>query len=103
MDSFKHRNRIGLDSALEALKDAPTQSKAMADDLWRYAEICRMTKVMRLIWRPLDLLLPRSKPASSSLGLPAVHFDTASPKITYVTRSGSTDLVATGPEARLLP
>lgn len=46
-DCFKHRNKIGLDVALEALKDARAQNKASADDLWRYAKVCRVTNVMR--------------------------------------------------------
>ena len=46
-DCFKHRNKIGLDVALEALKDALTQKKASADDLWRYAKVCRVSNVMR--------------------------------------------------------
>ena len=46
-DCFKHRNKIGLDVALEALKDARSQKKASADDLWRHAKICRVANVMR--------------------------------------------------------
>ena len=46
-DCFKHRNKIGLDVALEALKDVRAKRKASADDLWRYAKICRVTNVMR--------------------------------------------------------
>jgi len=46
-DCFKHRNKIGLDVALEALKDARAQQKASADDLWRYAKVCRVANVMR--------------------------------------------------------
>lgn len=46
-DCFKHRNKIGLDVALEALKDARAQKKASADDLWRFAKICRVANVMR--------------------------------------------------------
>jgi predicted transcriptional regulator of viral defense system len=46
-DCFKHRNKIGLGIALEALKDARAQKKASADDIWRYAKICRVTNVMR--------------------------------------------------------
>ncbi|MEB0136934.1 type IV toxin-antitoxin system AbiEi family antitoxin domain-containing protein [Actimicrobium sp. CCC2.4] len=46
-DCFKHRNKIGLDVALEALRDARSQKKASADDLWRYARICRVANVMR--------------------------------------------------------
>lgn len=46
-DCFKHRNKIGLDVALEALKDARAQNKANADELWRYAKVCRVANVMR--------------------------------------------------------
>jgi len=47
VDCFKHRNKIGLDVALEALKDAWRTRKASADDLWRYAQDCRVAAVMR--------------------------------------------------------
>lgn len=47
VDCFKHRNKIGLDVALEALKDVRAKRKASADDLWRYAKICRVASVMR--------------------------------------------------------
>ena len=46
-DCFKHRSKIGLDVALEALKDARSRRQVSADDLWRYAKICRVAKVMR--------------------------------------------------------
>jgi predicted transcriptional regulator of viral defense system len=46
-DCFKHRNKIGLDVALEALRDARSKKKASADDLWRFAKICRVANVMR--------------------------------------------------------
>lgn len=45
-DCFKYRNKIGLDVALEALQDYRRQRKSM-DKLWRYAEVCRVAKVMR--------------------------------------------------------
>ena len=46
-DCFKHRNKIGLGVALEALRDARAKKKAAAADLWRYAKICRVANVMR--------------------------------------------------------
>jgi predicted transcriptional regulator of viral defense system len=46
-DCFKHRNKIGLDVALEALRDARAKKKATAEDLWRFARICRVANVMR--------------------------------------------------------
>jgi len=47
VDCFKYRNKIGLDVALEALRDGWRQRRATMDELWRYAEVCRMTNVMR--------------------------------------------------------
>lgn len=46
-DCFKHRNKIGLDVALEALRAALAQKKVNANDLWRFAKIDRVAKVMR--------------------------------------------------------
>ncbi len=46
-DCFKFRNKIGLDVALEALREARREKKATADELWRYAKINRVTNVMR--------------------------------------------------------
>ena len=46
-DCFKFRNKIGLEVALEALRDCREQKKCGNDDLWRYANICRMANVMR--------------------------------------------------------
>lgn len=46
-DCFKHRNKIGLDVAIEALKDARNRNKASNDDIWRYAKACRVANVMR--------------------------------------------------------
>jgi len=46
-DCFKFRNKIGLDVALEALRDAWNQKRVTMDELWESAELCRMTNVMR--------------------------------------------------------
>ena len=43
-DCFKYRNKIGLDVALEALHDVIRERKCSTDELWRYAEICRVRK-----------------------------------------------------------
>ncbi|MFC2085992.1 type IV toxin-antitoxin system AbiEi family antitoxin domain-containing protein [Bacteroidota bacterium] len=45
-DCFKFRNKIGLDVALEALRDYRRHTQYSANKLWHYAEICRVTKVM---------------------------------------------------------
>ena len=46
-DCFKYRNKIGLDVAIEALRDCRKQKKATNDELWKAAKICRMANVMR--------------------------------------------------------
>lgn len=46
-DCFKYRNKIGLDVALEALREAIRERRCTIDELWRYAKICRVTKIMR--------------------------------------------------------
>jgi predicted transcriptional regulator of viral defense system len=46
-DCFKYRNKIGLDVALEALKECRQGERCSMDDLWRYAKICRVANVMR--------------------------------------------------------
>jgi predicted transcriptional regulator of viral defense system len=46
-DCFKYRNKIGLDVALEALRDVIRERKSSTDELWRYAKICRVTKIIR--------------------------------------------------------
>ena len=43
----KYRTKIGLDVAIEALREVIRERRATADDLWRYAKICRVTKIMR--------------------------------------------------------
>ena len=46
-DCFKYRNKIGLDVALEALREAWHEKRMTSDDLWRYAKICRVANVIR--------------------------------------------------------
>jgi predicted transcriptional regulator of viral defense system len=46
-DCFKFRNKIGLDIALEALRDAWKQKKVTMDELWEAAQVCRVANVMR--------------------------------------------------------
>jgi len=46
-DCFKYRNKIGLDIAIEALREYRRQRKCTNDQLWQYAKVCRVAKVMR--------------------------------------------------------
>lgn len=50
VDSFKFRNRIGIDVAVEALRDYRRLRKGTADELWRQADQLRMTRVIRPYW-----------------------------------------------------
>ena len=46
-DCFKARNKIGLDVALEALRDYWRKRKGTMDDLVRFAKICRVARIMQ--------------------------------------------------------
>jgi hypothetical protein len=46
-DCFKLRSKVGLEVALEALRDGWKARKFTMEELWRFAEINRMTQVMR--------------------------------------------------------
>jgi predicted transcriptional regulator of viral defense system len=46
-DCFKYRNKIGLDVALEALRDCWKKRRATMDELWQAAKTCRVANVMR--------------------------------------------------------
>jgi predicted transcriptional regulator of viral defense system len=46
-DCFKYRNKIGLDVAIEALRDGLGKRKCTVDELWRYAKVDRISAVMR--------------------------------------------------------
>jgi predicted transcriptional regulator of viral defense system len=46
-DCFKFRNKIGLDVAIEALKDCLRQKKASINEIYRYAKVCRVSNVIR--------------------------------------------------------
>ena len=46
-DCFKYRNKIRLDVALEALREAWRGKRCTSRELWKYAEICRVANVMR--------------------------------------------------------
>jgi predicted transcriptional regulator of viral defense system len=46
-DCFKYRNKIGLDVALEALREGWREKRFSMDDLAHYAAVCRVQNVMR--------------------------------------------------------
>lgn len=46
-DCFRFRNKIGLDVAIEALRDYLRLHPRDVNDLWQHAKVCRVTAVMR--------------------------------------------------------
>ena len=46
-DIFKYRNKVGLDVALEALREAWRERRFTMDEIDHYARICRVERVMR--------------------------------------------------------
>jgi predicted transcriptional regulator of viral defense system len=50
VDCFKFRNKIGIDVAVEALRDYRRLRKGTVDELWHQADQLRMTRVIRPYW-----------------------------------------------------
>lgn len=46
-DCFKFRNRIGLEAAIEAVRECFHERKATSDEIYHYAKICRVWNVMK--------------------------------------------------------
>lgn len=46
-DCFKYRNKVGIDVAIEALKECWRSRRFTIDELVRYARICRVRNIMR--------------------------------------------------------
>ncbi|MCS3645446.1 type IV toxin-antitoxin system AbiEi family antitoxin domain-containing protein [Salinibacter ruber] len=46
VDCFKFRSKVGLDVAIEALRDYVRSGAGSMDSLYRYAEVCRVQTVM---------------------------------------------------------
>ena len=57
-DCFEHRNTVGLDVALEALKETLSTRKATADELWQFAKVCRAANVIRPYLEALGQAVP---------------------------------------------
>ena len=46
-DCFKYRNKVGIDVAIEALKECWRSRRCTIDELVHYAEICRVRNIMQ--------------------------------------------------------
>jgi predicted transcriptional regulator of viral defense system len=46
-DVFKFRNKVGVDVAVEALRDAWSRRLVTMEELLRFAKVCRVERVMR--------------------------------------------------------
>jgi len=47
VDCFKFRNKIGIDVAIESLRDCRRQRKCNNNEIWRYAKLLRVANVIR--------------------------------------------------------
>ena len=46
-DCFRYRNKIGLEVALEALRECRRERRATLDELWHFAAVDKVSTVMR--------------------------------------------------------
>ena len=46
-DCFKYRNKVGLDVALEALREARRERRATISEIYQAARVCRVERVMQ--------------------------------------------------------
>ena len=46
VDCFRYRNKIGIDVALEALKESLRTRRTTVDAIMRAAQVCRVSSVM---------------------------------------------------------
>ena len=46
-DCFKFRSKVGMGTAIQALRAAYREKKATMDDIWRAAKVCRVVNVIR--------------------------------------------------------
>ena len=46
VDCFRYRNKVGIDVAMEALRDAVRIRKTTVDEISRAAEVCRIRTVI---------------------------------------------------------
>jgi predicted transcriptional regulator of viral defense system len=54
-DCFKFRNKVGIDVAVEALRDCLRQRKATRDEIHEMAQVCRVSNVIRPYTESLSL------------------------------------------------
>jgi len=55
VDCFRYRRKLGLDVALEALREALRSRTAAVDEIMRAAEVCRARTVVRTYLEALTL------------------------------------------------
>ena len=55
VDCFRYRSKLGVDVALEALRDAVRSKKATVDEIVRAAEVCRAGTVLRPYLEALEI------------------------------------------------
>ncbi|MBX9942414.1 MAG: hypothetical protein K2Y32_24340 [Candidatus Obscuribacterales bacterium] len=46
VDCFRYRNKVGIDVAIEALRECKRKRLATIDEIWHIAQVCRIGKVI---------------------------------------------------------
>jgi len=54
VDCFRYRNKVGIDVAMEALRDAVRSRKTTVDEISRAAEVCHARTVMKIYLQVLS-------------------------------------------------
>jgi predicted transcriptional regulator of viral defense system len=47
VDCFRYRNKIGIDVAMEGLREGIRQRRCTSDELWHFGKMARVWTVMR--------------------------------------------------------
>ena len=59
-DCFRYRNKIGLEAALEALRESWREKRATMDELWQYAAKVHILSVMKPYLETLSINIKKS-------------------------------------------
>ena len=66
-DCFKSRNKVGLDTVVEAVRFYRERKPVQVDELMRYAAICRVKKIIRPLPRGDSLMARNTKNTAASV------------------------------------
>ena len=77
VDCFRYRGKVGLDVAMEGLREGLRRRRCTPDELWRYARQARVWSVMRMTLPWADSALSSKRPRLA-LALPTIGVTSSS-------------------------